>query len=119
MNLVQEEVGCSQKEMKSKPYTAKILLFGEYGIIKDAMGLSIPYDFYRGALVYKDDKMSEEKSREADVSRAVAHLSSNASMVVVAGILFGISTTVVTPPATAANDSLAKVALCVSPGSRK
>lgn len=70
MNLVQEEVGCSQKEMKSKPYTAKILLFGEYGIIKDAMGLSIPYDFYRGALVYKDDKMSEEKSREADVSNA-------------------------------------------------
>ncbi len=34
-----------------KLYHAKVLLFGEYGIIKDAMGLSIPYDFYKGALV--------------------------------------------------------------------
>lgn len=34
-----------------KLYHAKILLFGEYGIIKDSMGLSIPYDFYKGALV--------------------------------------------------------------------
>ena len=32
-----------------KLYHAKVLLFGEYGIIKDAMGLSIPYDFYKGA----------------------------------------------------------------------
>lgn len=31
-------------------YFAKILLFGEYGIIKDAMGLSIPYRNYSGAL---------------------------------------------------------------------
>ena len=30
-------------------FYAKILLFGEYGIIKDAMGLSIPYNFYKGA----------------------------------------------------------------------
>ena len=44
--------------MRAKPYTAKILLFGEYGIIKDAMGLSIPYDFYRGALVYKGGDMT-------------------------------------------------------------
>lgn len=34
-----------------KLYHAKVLLFGEYGIIKDSMGLSIPYDFYKGALV--------------------------------------------------------------------
>lgn len=37
-----------------KLYHAKILLFGEYGIIKDSMGLSIPYDFYKGALVSSD-----------------------------------------------------------------
>lgn len=42
-----------------KLYHAKILLFGEYGIIKDSMGLSIPYDFYKGALV------SSPSSREA------------------------------------------------------
>ena len=54
--------------MRAKPYTAKILLFGEYGIIKDAMGLSIPYDFYRGALVYKGGDMTAEKKKEADDS---------------------------------------------------
>ena len=36
--------------MKGPLFFAKILLFGEYGIIKDAKGLSIPYNFYRGAL---------------------------------------------------------------------
>lgn len=36
--------------MKSPLFYAKILLFGEYGIIKDSKGLSIPYNFYRGAL---------------------------------------------------------------------
>lgn len=34
---------------KSPLYYAKILLFGEYGIINDAQGLSIPYNYYRGA----------------------------------------------------------------------
>jgi mevalonate kinase len=56
--------------MRAKPYTAKILLFGEYGIIKDAMGLSIPYDFYRGALVYKDSDMPVDKKKEAECSAA-------------------------------------------------
>jgi mevalonate kinase len=31
-------------------FYSKILLFGEYGIIKDSKGLSIPYNFYKGAL---------------------------------------------------------------------
>jgi mevalonate kinase len=34
---------------KSPLYYAKILLFGEYGIINDAQGLSIPYNYYKGA----------------------------------------------------------------------
>ena len=36
--------------MKGPLFSAKILLFGEYGIIKDSKGLSIPYNFFRGAL---------------------------------------------------------------------
>ena len=36
--------------MKGPLFFAKFLLFGEYGIIKDSKGLSIPYNFYRGAL---------------------------------------------------------------------
>ena len=31
-------------------FYSKILLFGEYGIIRDSKGLSIPYNFYNGAL---------------------------------------------------------------------
>ena len=46
--------------MKGPLFYSKILLFGEYGIIKDSKGLSIPYSFYNGAL-----KMDENQSQEA------------------------------------------------------
>lgn len=36
--------------MKGPLFYSKILLFGEYGIIRDSKGLSIPYNFYNGAL---------------------------------------------------------------------
>ena len=44
--------------MKGPLFYSKILLFGEYGIIKDSKGLSIPYNFFKGALK-KDDAISE------------------------------------------------------------
>jgi mevalonate kinase len=46
--------------MKGPLFYSKILLFGEYGIIKDSKGLSIPYNFYNGAL-----KMDENSSPSA------------------------------------------------------
>jgi len=46
--------------MKGPLFYSKILLFGEYGIIRDSKGLSIPYNFYNGAL-----KKSEEPTAEA------------------------------------------------------
>ena len=46
--------------MKGPLFYSKILLFGEYGIIKDSKGLSIPYNFYNGAL-----KVDENPSTEA------------------------------------------------------
>lgn len=49
--------------MKGPLFYSKILLFGEYGIIKDSKGLSIPYNFYNGAL-----KMSENPSEQAQKS---------------------------------------------------
>ena len=45
--------------MKGPLFYSKILLFGEYGIIKDSKGLSIPYNFYNGALK-KDENPTEE-----------------------------------------------------------
>jgi mevalonate kinase len=40
-------------------YYAKILLFGEYGIIEDSMGLSIPYHFYKGTLLKPSGNSTE------------------------------------------------------------
>ncbi|WP_298477524.1 mevalonate kinase [uncultured Maribacter sp.] len=46
--------------MKGPLFYSKILLFGEYGIIKDSKGLSIPYNYFKGAL-----KMDENPSKSA------------------------------------------------------
>jgi mevalonate kinase len=45
--------------VKGPLFYSKILLFGEYGIIKDSKGLSIPYNFFNGALK-KDQNPSDE-----------------------------------------------------------
>ena len=49
--------------MKGPLFYAKILLFGEYGIIKDSKGLAIPFSSYKGAL-----KSSTKLSVEAQKS---------------------------------------------------
>ena len=36
--------------MNSSSFFAKILLFGEYGIIKNSKGISIPFNLYSGSL---------------------------------------------------------------------
>ena len=62
--------------MKGPLFYSKILLFGEYGIIKDSKGLSIPYNFFNGALK-KDENPSEEaiKSNES-LKRFATHIQS-------------------------------------------
>lgn len=50
--------------MKGPLFYSKILLFGEYGIIKDSKGLSIPYNFFKGAL--KKDKNLTEGAAESN-----------------------------------------------------
>ena len=47
--------------MKGPLFYSKILLFGEYGIIKDSKGLSIPYNFFKGALKTSDELTDEAK----------------------------------------------------------
>ncbi len=42
--------------MRGPLFYAKILLFGEYGIIKDSRGLSITYNFFQGALKIPNKK---------------------------------------------------------------
>jgi len=50
--------------MKGPLFYSKILLFGEYGIIKDSKGLSIPYNFFKGAL--KTDENSSEVAKQSN-----------------------------------------------------
>ncbi len=57
--------------MKGPLFYSKILLFGEYGIIKDSKGLSIPYNFYNGALK-KDINPSEETKKSNTKLKAFA-----------------------------------------------
>lgn len=52
--------------MKGPLFYSKILLFGEYGIIKDSKGLSIPYNFYNGAL--KKSKNPSEGAFKSNTS---------------------------------------------------
>ena len=60
--------------MKGPLFYAKILLFGEYGIIKDSKGLSIPYNFYRGALKFAQEE--EHMQSHKSLKSFCAHLKS-------------------------------------------
>jgi mevalonate kinase len=60
--------------VKGPLFYAKILLFGEYGIIKDAKGLSIPYNFYKGALKISDTKNKKAQSSNQKLSKFVDFL---------------------------------------------
>jgi len=60
--------------MKGPLFYSKILLFGEYGIIKDSKGLSIPYNFYNGALKVEDNPSSEAIKSNASLQRFATYL---------------------------------------------
>ena len=52
-------------EHKNPLFYGKVLLFGEYGIIKDSMGLSIPHTYYKGAFQFDNAPNAEQaKSNE-------------------------------------------------------
>ncbi len=60
--------------MKGPLFYSKILLFGEYGIIKDSKGLSIPYNFFKGALKKDVDPSEEAKKSNGYLKDFVAYL---------------------------------------------
>jgi len=62
--------------MKGPLFYSKILLFGEYGIIKDSKGLSIPYNFYNGALKIEGKNSPEAQKSNASLKRFAAFLES-------------------------------------------
>lgn len=53
--------------MLDKNYYSKLLLFGEYSIIKDSMGLVIPYPTFKGSLSF-DNKFYDRNSNKEMLS---------------------------------------------------
>jgi mevalonate kinase len=60
--------------MKGPLFYSKILLFGEYGIIQDSKGLSIPYNFYNGALKSDENPTEDAKKSNQSLVKFVAYL---------------------------------------------
>lgn len=60
--------------MKGPLFYSKILLFGEYGIIEDSKGLSIPYNFYKGALKSDENPTEDAKKSNQSLVKFVAYL---------------------------------------------
>ena len=60
--------------MKGPLFYSKILLFGEYGIIRDSKGLSIPYNFYNGALKTDTNPSEESIKSNGNLKRFVTYL---------------------------------------------
>ena len=60
--------------MKGPLFYSKILLFGEYGIIKDSKGLSIPYNFFKGALKTESPLSEVAKRSNESLKKFAGHL---------------------------------------------
>lgn len=59
--------------IKDSLFYGKILLFGEYGIIEDAMGLSIPFDSYQGNFVFENKNTNASHSNQ-ELIKYLQHL---------------------------------------------
>lgn len=60
--------------MKGPLFYAKILLFGEYGIIKDSKGLAIPFNSYKGALKSAQNLNGEAKKSNESLAKFYNYL---------------------------------------------
>lgn len=60
--------------MKGPLFYAKILLFGEYGIIKDSKGLAIPFSSYKGALKSANNLTGEAKKSNNSLANFYTYL---------------------------------------------
>jgi mevalonate kinase len=68
--------------MKGPLFYSKILLFGEYGIIKDSKGLSIPYNFYNGALKTNQNPNHSAIKSNRNLKKFIQYLASLDSLLV-------------------------------------
>lgn len=60
--------------IKDSLFYGKILLFGEYGIIEDSMGLSIPYNSYKGSFIFYSEDEQFSKNSNTELKKYLTHL---------------------------------------------
>jgi len=60
--------------MANPLFYAKILLFGEYGLIEDSQGLTLPYSFYKGCLQFSELKTDFEKKSNQHLKNYIEYL---------------------------------------------
>ena len=63
-----------KNSIKDSLFYGKILLFGEYGIIEDSMGLSIPYNSYQGTFVFENTHLLDFKDSNKELVKFYNHL---------------------------------------------
>jgi len=68
--------------MKGPLFYAKILLFGEYGIIKDSKGLAIPFSSYKGALKSYTKLSGEAQKSNQNLIKLYNYLIANSTELV-------------------------------------
>ena len=68
--------------MKGPLFYAKILLFGEYGIIKDSKGLAIPFSSYKGALKSSTKLSGETQKSNQNLIKLYNYLIANSTELV-------------------------------------
>lgn len=60
--------------MTNPLFYAKILLFGEYGIIENSRGLTLPYSFYKGTLKFSKLQTDFERKSNEDLKKYANYL---------------------------------------------
>jgi mevalonate kinase len=63
-----------KNSLKDSLFYGKILLFGEYGIIEDSMGLSIPYNSYQGSFIFENTHLLDFKDSNKELLKFYNHL---------------------------------------------
>lgn len=63
-----------KNSLKDSLFYGKILLFGEYGIIEDSMGLSIPYNNYKGSFIFDTNNQPDFIESNSELIKFYTHL---------------------------------------------
>ena len=63
--------------MKNKDFYSKILLFGEYGIIKNFSGLSIPFKKFNGRLKLNDKLNGKAEESNLEIQKFYEYVKAN------------------------------------------